>query len=624
MQYAQILRGVQQLAVNADYTGLIYDDNLYYYKIDRDKDDVYDYAVITDCNEEATSVEIPSEINGLPVTRIGSYAFSSCENLTSVSIPDTVTVLEGNSFSGTGLSEINLPDSIIEIGGYAFNHNDNLEIITIPDSVKLIDSGAFSACPILKTINIGKNVETIGDNAFANCKSLSKITIPDNVKSIGVDAFNGTPLLDNQTGVKYVDTWAVGCDKNYDAIEIKDGTKGIARRAFMEYDVLETVTFPDSLEIIDEHAFVDCPNIKNISTGDGVKKICEYAFSDCTALNTFIMGESVETIENNVFCGCTKLENITIPKSAKNIVGTAFSDTPWLTVKQAENPYVVINSILIDATTVPFTESFSETSEITIPENVTTIGSYAFETARKGNVNVILPEYVTKIEHNGFNNFAALNDITIENPNCEIIDNGYKLGIQPDEYGVPAFEIDYGGTICFSSLWGVIFYIGTIYGYEGSTAQAYAEKCGYKFEVLDKEPVTTEPVVTTSASESTTTTTTTTITTKTSTTSASKTSTVTAVSSTSTVKQTSATTIKTSASPAQTTTVTSSTGATVILGDANGDGVVNVRDCAFIASALAKGLADTLPKSADFNGDGKINVRDAAAIASYLASGAKS
>ena len=61
--------------------------------------------------------------------------------------------------------------------------------------------------------------------------------------------------------------------------------------------------------------------------------------------------------------------------------------------------------------------------------------------------------------------------------------------------------------------------------------------------------------------------------------------------------------------------------ASALWGDANGDGKVNVRDSAAIASALAKGLNDTLSDVADFNQDGKINVRDAAAIASALAKG---
>ena len=61
--------------------------------------------------------------------------------------------------------------------------------------------------------------------------------------------------------------------------------------------------------------------------------------------------------------------------------------------------------------------------------------------------------------------------------------------------------------------------------------------------------------------------------------------------------------------------------AAVVLGDANGDGNLNVRDAAFIANKLAQGRGDELPPEADFNEDGKVNVRDAAGIAKFLATG---
>ena len=56
-----------------------------------------------------------------------------------------------------------------------------------------------------------------------------------------------------------------------------------------------------------------------------------------------------------------------------------------------------------------------------------------------------------------------------------------------------------------------------------------------------------------------------------------------------------------------------------ILGDANSDGKVTVRDCAYIAGCLSRGKANMLPDSADYNGDGIKNVRDAAAISKELA-----
>ena len=58
---------------------------------------------------------------------------------------------------------------------------------------------------------------------------------------------------------------------------------------------------------------------------------------------------------------------------------------------------------------------------------------------------------------------------------------------------------------------------------------------------------------------------------------------------------------------------------TPLSGDANSDGKLNVRDCAFIAKALSLSESDKLPAQSDFNNDEKINVRDAAAIAKYLA-----
>lgn len=473
---------IPQLTVSADYTGIKYDDNLYYLKIDKNNDDVYDYAVITDCDESAISIEIPSEIKGLPVTRIGANAFYGCENLTSISIPDTVTVIEYGAFISTGLTEIKFPDNLVEIGDSAFN-SSKLENIKIPNTVKNIGDSAFCSSKSLKNIELGENVESIGSSAFEMCDALSEITIPDSVKSIGMNAFISTPLMDNQSGIKYADTWVIGCDKNSDSVEIKEGTKGIAQYAFMEYDGLEEITIPDTLEIIGSHAFEKCTQIRNISTGDGVKKICEYAFADCTSLKSFVMGNSVETIENCAFQNCTKLEDITIPPSVVNIIGNAFENTLWLAAKREENPFVVVNSILIDGTTVSFDNDF------TIPEGVTTIGSYAFDVVHMDSilpesVNVTLPESVIKIEQGGFYGFHALDNLIIKNPDCEIIDKGYALGVKPDEYGVPSSDPSYGATICNTGLWGVYFYYGKITSYEGSTAQAYAEKCDYYFESL--------------------------------------------------------------------------------------------------------------------------------------------
>lgn len=591
--------GVQPLIADAEYTGLMYDDYLYYLKIDKDKDGVYDYAVITDCNESAVSIEIPSEIMGLPVTRIGDSAFSSCGNLTSVSIPDTVNVIEDGAFMLTGITEIKLPNNLLEIDGQAFCYSE-LKNINIPDTVKLIGDGAFSSCSSLENVELGNSVESIGSSAFEYCKVLSEITIPDSVRSIGANAFENTPLISNQSGIKYADTWVVGCDKNFNSVEIKEGTKGIAQYTFEGYDGLEEVTIPDTLEIIDSYAFLNCPDIKNISTGGGVKKICDSAFSGCTGLKSFVMGESVETIEDGVFYNCTKLEDITIPPSAVHIMGNAFGDTPWLAAKREENPFVVVNSILIDATTIPLDKDFE------IPENVKTIGSYAFQIPTKGFINVTLPESVTKIEQNGFNGFAALDNIIIKNPDCEIIDNGYIEQIKPDEYGVPAFEPDYGGTICNAGLWGEFFYYGKIVGYKNSTAQAYAEKCNITFVALDEEPTVTTPTVTTTVT-TTTITVATTVSTTEETTNATTTETVLVT-----------TTKATETVPVTTAPVT--TTEPEVPGDISGNGKIDLYDAIEICKSIMgmRTFTDEEKAIADYNSDGVVDLYDAIGIAKEL------
>lgn len=129
---------------------------------------------ITDCNTEATDVTIPKQIEGYPVTIIGSYAFSWCKKLTNIIIPD----------------------SVIKIYPNAFQYCTTITSITIPDSVKLIDSYAFAYCDKLESVIIGNNVEEVGSFVFEKCYSLTTVVVPKNTQKTGTAVFNSCSNLE--------------------------------------------------------------------------------------------------------------------------------------------------------------------------------------------------------------------------------------------------------------------------------------------------------------------------------------------------------------------------------------------------------------------------------------------
>ena len=112
-------------------------------------------AVITEYTGSSDVVEVPSEIEGAPVTKIGTYAFEAQYDITSVTLPESITLIaEG-----------------------AFMDCSSLESINIPEAVGGIDRGAFVACTSLTEITIPANVQYIREEAFTACEAMTSLTI---------------------------------------------------------------------------------------------------------------------------------------------------------------------------------------------------------------------------------------------------------------------------------------------------------------------------------------------------------------------------------------------------------------------------------------------------------------
>ena len=199
------------------------------------------------------------------MTSISGFAFQGCSDLTSVTIPNSVTSIGENAFQGcSGLTSVTIPNSVTSIGEYAFSRCSGLTSVTIPNSVKIIREYAFegcggltsvkiedgeeilafisnsnitfSSCP-LKTLYLGRNiiynnispfqgississltlgeeVTSIENNAFMGCSGLTSVSMPNNIIYLGDNAFASNCKLYVEKGSKTLLTfWKTKNDK---------------------------------------------------------------------------------------------------------------------------------------------------------------------------------------------------------------------------------------------------------------------------------------------------------------------------------------------------------------------------------------------------------------------------
>ena len=290
-------------------------------------------GVFENCSS-LSSIIIPDS-----VTLIGCDAFDGCSSLESINIPDGVTKIRARTFSRcSSLAEINIPESVTSIGNSAFSGCSALESISIPDSVTSIESYAFKNCSVLKTIVIPENVTSIGSEAFYNCSSLTSINIPEGVTTISSGTFSGCTNLTEVTLPSTLETiedaiidyGAFGSCTSLESIVIPDGVTSIGKNAFENCSSLKTVTFSDSSQLtsIGSGAFVSCFRLTSINIPNGVTKIGIQAFSGCSQLETVEFSDSSQltSIDEFAFWYCMSLQSIIIPEGVTEIRQNTFYD----------------------------------------------------------------------------------------------------------------------------------------------------------------------------------------------------------------------------------------------------------------------------------------------------------
>ena len=333
--------------------------------------------------KDLTSVTIPNSI-----TIIREGAFSSCDNLTAVYITDIaawceITFLSNESnplyyanhlyLNGVEIKDLTIPSSVKSIRNYTFYGFSGLNMVTIPNGVTSIGYQAFAGCASLTSVTIPSSVTIIRWCAFGGCTSLASITIPNSVTTIEESAFSCTGLI--------------------------------------------SVTIPNSVTSIGELAFASCSNLTSITIANSVTSIGWGAFQNCSNLTSIIMSNSVMSIENQTFSGCSSLTSITIPNNVISIGKNAFSSCSSLTSVTIPNSVISIGERA-------FYQCYGLAS-ITIPNSVTTIEERAFSSS--GLTAVTIPNSVENIGKYAFSSCSSLTSATISN-GVKSIENGAFSG----------------------------------------------------------------------------------------------------------------------------------------------------------------------------------------------------
>lgn len=190
----------------------------------------------------ASTLDIPAEVDGVPVVMIGANAFEDAACLRKVTIPRSVTFIGNYAFwNCAGLEQIDLPETISTLHLGTFWGCSSLTHVDIPRSVTTLGDGVFRSCNAIVSQDIPNTVTELGDSCFRNCASLTTAVIPRSVTKIARNAYRDCPQLSLVTigdSVEYVGPRAFqGCPQ-LESIQIEGDDIDVTLNAFRNYSLM--------------------------------------------------------------------------------------------------------------------------------------------------------------------------------------------------------------------------------------------------------------------------------------------------------------------------------------------------------------------------------------------------
>ena len=464
----------------------------------------------------AEELVIPSEIKNAKVVWIDNAAFKDCKTLKSVTIPETVTLLNascfyncsaletvsipkandelrihGNPFRGTAwLKNKQATDPLVTLGQFVIDGSACTGSVTIPEGIERISPDAFSDNDNITDVSFPNTLVYMGDGAFMDCDGLKSLTIPGSLTEIPSHAFQNSDKLESVT--------------------FEEGVEKISMESFMRCTALKNIQFPDTLNHINLCAFQKCSSLESVTLPERLQTIGAGAFAECTALKdiSFLNYFTAITVQlpepdSNLDYGITISNKGEYTKEASySGVIHGYKGSPAETyAKTLGLNFISLGDVPTsgkcgDSMTWQLTGdtlTFSGSGEMYNYQWPTKFnGEYSAESfqstpmwfAHRDSIkNAVIGEEISKISGGALYFMPVLESVTVYSKELIIprAFNGSSINNSMNEEQSPYRTV----------------YNGVIRGYADSTAQAYAEEFTFPFEVIDGKPAettTTAPV----------------------------------------------------------------------------------------------------------------------------------
>lgn len=284
------------------------------------------------------SVTIPET-----VTAIEDMAFYNCSNIQKVNVSKNIHSIGKEVFDQCPKLTIIAPKGTT---GITLATNNNLSSFSIPNSITKIEDNSFENWENLTSITIGGNVTHIGNNAFTNCTNLNRVTINTSLSFIGDTAFSGcgnlTTLASNNSNMPYEKYIYFSEPQSVKRFVIPDSITSIQAECFFKWTKLEYISLPQSITYIGT-IFNDNNNLTTLICGtSSILSLFTYSYYATETETTYIASHHVipktlkevyllNDLEDNCFSGMKYLEKVHLPASVSSFGSQTFSGCSRLT-----------------------------------------------------------------------------------------------------------------------------------------------------------------------------------------------------------------------------------------------------------------------------------------------------